>query len=266
MSEGIWGIGLVWFMIKDVIIKYRGILLFTIGSLLILLSIMLLLYDRVTLVKEQVLTDFELLINNDESNNEENNTENNDTENGDNGDDPTHEEVDVNTGYLDENAQNSSNDIVVSDDDINASKDNDTKKNYIGYLEIPRISLRYGFVAKNSYYNHVNRNIQVINVSDFPDIEGGNLIIAGHSGNSRVSYFKNLYKLKIGDIAKVTYKNNLYTYKIVDIYKEKKDGSITIKRDMTKTTLTLITCTYRDEKTQTVYIAELDKVVSGGAR
>lgn len=224
-------------------------MLFTIGSLLILFSIILLFYDRVLLVKERVFTEFDLLINNSNNNADDNNSE-----------------IDINTGYIEEDSGSTGdNNIVISDSDINASKDNDSKKKYIGYLEIPKISLKYGIVAKNSYYNHVNRNIQIIKVSDFPDVDRGNLIIAGHSGNSSVSYFKNLYKLNIGDIANVTYKNNVYSYKIVNIYKEPKDGSLSIRRDLTKTTLTLITCTYRDEKTQTIYIAELDKVTLGGS-
>ena len=73
------------------------------------------------------------------------------------------------------------------------------------------------------------------------------------------SYFKNLYKLSLNDTAVVYYKNVKYTYKIVKIYKQPKDGSIAIYRDYNKTTLTLITCTKDDKKSQTVYVAELVK-------
>ena len=64
-------------------------------------------------------------------------------------------------------------------------------------------------------------------------------------------------KLKTGDIAEVTYRSKKYTYKFVSIYKQNKTGKIAIYRNYEKTTLTLITCTNYDSKTQTVYIAEL---------
>ena len=63
--------------------------------------------------------------------------------------------------------------------------------------------------------------------------------------------------MKNNDEAYVYYKNIKYTYKIVKIYKQPKNGTIAIYRDYNKTTLTLVTCTKNDKKTQTVYIAEL---------
>ena len=144
---------------------------------------------------------------------------------------------------------------------INISKEEKKKieKEYIAYLEIEKVNLRQGLVSKNSYYNNVNRNIQIIKVSDYPDKEKGNTILAAHSGNSSISYFKNLYKLVIGDSAKIYYKNYIYNYKIVDIYRVPKTGSVRINRDTTKTCLTLITCTRGSKTEQTVYILELVK-------
>ena len=128
---------------------------------------------------------------------------------------------------------------------------------YIGYLEIPKISFKRGFVDINSKDNVVSKNITIISGSKYPNVDKGNFIIAGHSGTGVHSYFKNLYKLSTGDKAYVYYKNIKYTYKIVKIYKQPKNGSVTIYRDYNKTTLTLVTCTKNDKKSQTVYIAEL---------
>ena len=235
-------------MLRDIITKNKGIILFTIGSLLIVLTVFLGLSSRIILVKEKVFSEIEMLINTgnnpDNDENEDNNNNNNNNDN-DNENIIIDSEIDINTGFIDsDNSVDDGNDIMVSDEDIVASKDNENKKKYIGYLNIPKISLNYGYVEKDSYYNN----------------EGGNFIIAGHSGTSEVSYFKSLYRLKIGDIAKVIYQNKTYTYKIVSIYKEVRDGSVNIKRDTTKTTLTLITCSYKDRKHQTIYIAELDNV------
>lgn len=129
--------------------------------------------------------------------------------------------------------------------------------NYIGYLDIPKINLKRGFVSLNSKYNSVSYNVMLIKGSSMPDVKNGNLILAAHRGNSSVSFFDKLYKLEIGDEANITYNNKVYKYKLVNTYLEEKDGSIAIYRDENKNTLTLITCTRKDKKTQTVFIFEL---------
>ena len=128
---------------------------------------------------------------------------------------------------------------------------------YIGYLTIPKIKLKKGFVDRRSKQNNVEKNIYIVEGSNYPNVDGGNFIIAGHSGTGWKAFFNNLYKLKTGDIAEVTYRSKKYTYKFVSIYKQNKTGKIAIYRNYEKTTLTLITCTNYDSKTQTVYIAEL---------
>lgn len=146
--------------------------------------------------------------------------------------------------------------------EINSS---DTEKNknyesYIGQLEIPKIGFYKGFYAKESSLNNVKYNIKILEVSNYPDEKSGNVIIIGHSGNYSNSYFANLYKLTLGDTASLYYNNKKYTYKIVNIYTDTKDGTVTIYRDETKETMTLITCTKDDETKQTIYILELVNV------
>ena len=132
---------------------------------------------------------------------------------------------------------------------------------YIGYLTIPKINLKKGFLDMRSELNNIEQNITVIEGSSYPDKEKGNLIIAAHSGSGWKAFFNDLYKLSTGDIAEVSYKGKKYTYKIVNIYKQEKTGTIAIYRNYDKTTLTLITCTNFDNATQTIYIAELQDVV-----
>lgn len=117
-------------------------------------------------------------------------------------------------------------------------------------------------LIKRSEENNVDKNIMVIQESSYPDVDKGNLIIAGHSGTGWNAYFNDLYKLQTGDIATVQYKNKEYNYKIVNIYKQKKVGTIAIYRDYNKTTLTLVTCTNDDSSTQTIYIAELQDITT----
>lgn len=153
---------------------------------------------------------------------------------------------------------------IIDDKNIEDNKDTtnkdavtDTSKDdYLGRLMIPKINFNRSFYKIDSQYNDVDKNIQVMKGSSLPDVDGGNLIIAGHSGNVWYSFFKNLYKLKIGNNAYVYYNDTKYTYKIVDIYNVKKNGTVTVKRDRTKRTMTLITCTKNSKTLQTIYILE----------
>lgn len=154
--------------------------------------------------------------------------------------------------------------------DVNTKeiKDTDEKEqsiskdieSYIGYLEIPKIKFKRGFYNIDSSLNTVEANIEIIKGSSLPNVTNGNLIIAGHSGTGWKAFFKDLYKLEIGNEAIVTYSGLNYKYKITNIYKEKNTGTISIKRNYDKTTLTLVTCTKDDNSTQTIYIAELYEI------
>lgn len=138
-------------------------------------------------------------------------------------------------------------------------EEGEVTNDYIGYLTIPKINLTKGFLDKRSPENNVDKNILVVNGSNYPGTDRGNFIVAGHSGTGWNSFFNDLYKLNLDDIAEVSYKGKKYTYKIVNIYTQPKVGNIAIYRDYSKTTLALITCTNNDSTTQTVYIAELVK-------
>ena len=66
--------------------------------------------------------------------------------------------------------------------------------------------------------------------------------------------------MALGDTASIYYNNKKYNYKIVNIYTDNKDGTVTIYRDESKNTMTLITCTKDDDTKQTIYILELVNV------
>ena len=130
-------------------------------------------------------------------------------------------------------------------------------ESYIAVLEIPEIDLKKGIYALGSRYNTVSRNVSILSPSDYPDVQGGNFVLAAHSGNGYLSFFRNLYKLGNGSYAYIYYINIKYTYKITYIYKQPKTGTINVYRPYGKTTLMLITCTKDDESSQTVYVAEM---------
>lgn len=152
--------------------------------------------------------------------------------------------------------------VNIDEEEIKEQPKQEEKKtsnyNYIGVLEIPKINIKRGFLNIKDKGNNVNKNLQVIKGSDMPNVKNGNLIIAAHSGNSYISYFKNLYKLSNEDVAYVYFNNIKYTYKVVGKYDAEKSGKVTIHRDNKKNTLTLITCSQTDKTKQIVYILELE--------
>ena len=230
----------------DKIVKYKNIILLTIGIMLIIISFCLIAYDRIELIKANVYNEVELLRYQETGQEEEKIDE-------------PQEIDDIDTEEIDENIDN------LSEKTKEAKKQAPKiAKEYIGYLEIPKLNLKLGMVSKNSYYNNVDRNIQILSVSDYPDKDKGNTIIAGHSGNSYLGFFKFLYKLNLDDTAKIYYKNYVYTYKIVNIYNVPKTGTVAVVRDKEKTCLTLITCTRGSDTEQTVYILELTSKESEG--
>ena len=132
--------------------------------------------------------------------------------------------------------------------------------NYIAVIKIPKIGLEKGLASKGSYWNNVNRNIEILSESDMPDVEKGNVILASHSGNSSISYFRKLNKLQNDDIVSIVYNGKEYKYKMVNSYEIEKNGYAHIVRNAEKSTLTLITCKHNTDK-QIVVICELVEVI-----
>ena len=144
----------------------------------------------------------------------------------------------------------------IKDNSKEEIKKNQNVVNYIAVLRIPKINLKRGLVNKDSKYNDIKYNIMIHDKSTYPDEIGGNVILLAHSGNSNISYFKNLYKLELDDIIYLDYKNNTYKYKIINIYDIEKNGKALIKKDTKNSTITLITCRSNTNK-QIVLIGEL---------
>ena len=123
-------------------------------------------------------------------------------------------------------------------------------------LEIPKVNLKKEVYPNDPIKNNVDKNIQVIEGSSMPDKTNGNLILASHSGNSNIAYFKHLDKLTFNDEVYIYYKDKKYKYVIGDIYDVEKSGYVEIKRNQSKNSITLITCKKNTNK-QTVFIGYL---------
>ena len=131
-----------------------------------------------------------------------------------------------------------------------------SSNHYMMVLEIPRIKLKKGIYKMNSKYNHVKYGIEILKQSSMPYLEKSNLILASHSGNSKVSYFNNLYKLSNDDIVYIYYEKIKYIYKIVNIYEIIKGSKVYIYNDNSISMITLITCK-KNENKQLIFIGNL---------
>ena len=106
--------------------------------------------------------------------------------------------------------------------------------NYIAILEIPKINLKRGLFEKTSSQNNVNKNIYILKETTLPDEQvNSHILLAGHSGNSYVSFFRNLKQLNMND----------------------KIGTAIIRNTNTSD-ITLITCIGTTNR-QVVYVATL---------
>jgi len=123
---------------------------------------------------------------------------------------------------------------------------------------VPKINLDNKLFDKNSSLNNVDKNIQIIRESNMPDVKNGNFILAAHSGNSNVSYFKSINRLLKNDSVFIEYKNIKYEYRVKNSYVVKKTGEVHIVRNNNINTLTLITC-IENTNNQLIIICELYK-------
>lgn len=143
-----------------------------------------------------------------------------------------------------------------SDDEIEVRDEKET----LMILEIPKISLKRNIYYQDSKYNSVEYNIQILKDSNMPDIENGNVIFASHNGNSKVSFFKKLYKLSLNDEIILYYDGYKYIYKLSKIYDINKDGTAEIYRNNNVNCITLITCKKNIKDKQEVYIGYFDRM------
>lgn len=128
--------------------------------------------------------------------------------------------------------------------------------NYMAVLEIPKINLKRGLVDKNSSSNNVNRNIYILKETTLPDEQiNSHIILAAHSGNSYISFFRNLKKLDMKDDIYFYYKGVKYIYKVSNKYEIEKTGTTELKQT-NMSDITLITCISGTDK-QVVYVATL---------
>ena len=125
----------------------------------------------------------------------------------------------------------------------NTYKNNNSATNNLGtiaILKISSINLKAPIVNGEENLNYV-----VAKYKNSPNFgENGNTILAAHN-NMKGSIFKNLYKVKIGDIVEVKKENEVFKYKITQIEIVEPNDPSLLSQDLNKKEITLITCTNR---------------------
>ncbi|EOU1778120.1 class D sortase [Clostridium perfringens] len=117
---------------------------------------------------------------------------------------------------------------------------NSKRINVIGILEIKIIGLKAPIVDGEENLDYVVAKYR--NSANFGQV--GNVILAGHN-NMKGSIFKNLYKVKIGDIIEIKTDNNIYKYKLTERVIVNPSDSSLLTQDISKKEITLITCINR---------------------
>ncbi len=126
---------------------------------------------------------------------------------------------------------------------------------YNAILEIPKIKLKKGIYEKENKNNNVNKNIELINPNKINNPQTETIIIAGHSGSSKISFFHNLDILTLNDSIYLYYNGNKYEYKVIQKYEEAKVGKLSV--DNETELLYLTTCSEKNKDKQLVIKTKL---------
>lgn len=133
---------------------------------------------------------------------------------------------------------------------------NNFKSKYVAILDIPKINLKKGLVMATKDFKSINHAVSIDKNSKFPNKEG-NFILYAHAGNSKISYFKNLDKLEVGNEVRIYYLDKTYSYKVNKKYQIDKTGFLTLNETSSDHNLILVTCVHNTNK-QLIIICTLE--------
>lgn len=119
-------------------------------------------------------------------------------------------------------------------------------------LEIPKINLKKGILAKEHQDNNIDKNITILKESIYPN-EEGIIYLAAHSGTGNKSYFNNLINLSLNDKVYLYYQEIQYEYILTEIKEVNKNSNLSIKTESTNN-LILITCSQKNKSKYLVLI------------
>lgn len=121
----------------------------------------------------------------------------------------------------------------------------------IGRIIINKLNINKDLYSIDNPNNNIEKNITILNYSIPPTEDNSIMFIAAHSGNSEISYFKNLDKLKENDEIILIYQNKEYTYTVKNYWEEEKNGYINVQK-LKEKQLILTTCSPSKENIQLI--------------
>lgn len=130
-------------------------------------------------------------------------------------------------------------------------KSNKPKEIPIARIEISNINIDNYIYDFNSNNNTVEKNVTILKSSILPNKNHSIIFLAAHSGNSKISFFNNLNKIKNNQKINFYYNNYKYIYKIIKNYEVEKDGTIEINKDSSNQ-LILTTCSTNNKNKQLI--------------
>lgn len=119
------------------------------------------------------------------------------------------------------------------------------KEEAIGTIFIEKIKVNNKLYDIKDPNNNVDKNVTIL----YKD--NNTIVLAAHSGTEKVSYFKNLNKLKANDEVIVNINNKIDRYIVEEIWEEEKNGTINFKKEE-KEQLILTTCSPDNKKRQLI--------------
>ena len=121
-------------------------------------------------------------------------------------------------------------------------------------LEIPKIDLKEVLHPKNDEKNTIE-NIMIMDGSQMPDEENGNLILIGKSDiDDKDAVFNDLHNVEIDDYIYIIYEGYGYKYQVYKIY-DGSEGINSMYKEEGKRIVTLATCKDDPNKLDKIYLA-----------
>lgn len=123
--------------------------------------------------------------------------------------------------------------------------------NQIGNLIIEKINLNEPLFKIDSEENTVDKHLEILKESIYPNKEKSIIFIAAHSGIGKIAYFNRLDELTENDKIKLIINNETFVYEVKNVWEEKKNGYINVNKEK-EDQLVLTTCSPSKEKYQLI--------------
>lgn len=125
--------------------------------------------------------------------------------------------------------------------------DSYNQENKLLQLYIPKLKINQPVYNVDSALNDVKYHVEIMKESVLPPSKNSLIILAAHSGNSKIAYFNNLNELNMNDEAIVEYLDKKYYYEVIDKKQVPKEKTVNLKL-YDKDILYLITCFKHTER------------------